>query len=296
MPVIGGILTKLSTALFAGLITLVISCHSPCFAEDRLDPGNQSDDESLSEKETDPLAYLTQVQTKDIYTPARYGTDAQANTLQIRAIFSIRPFWLIPFVQFIRPTIKVVTTPVGKGAATTTGYDDMQLLDLFLMPWPNFKETRFRWGLGPYFIFPTSTNNLLGQGAWQMGPAAAFSYRGVPGLNIAGLLQQATSFAYTSRKSDPVTSLTFQPILTYQLGSGWSVKSNDATWTFNLRHNTSTTVPISAGLGKVWRLSNNYAVDTSMSCQWTVYRQFTNRADQFSLNFTFSLLMPKLDL
>jgi hypothetical protein len=294
VPFLNCILTKISPALFVGLIALVVSCHSLCSAEDRLDPRNQTDDESLSEKETDPLSYLTQIQTKDIYTPARYGTNAQADTLQIRAIFSIRPFWWIPFEQFLRPTIRVVTTPDGKGAATTTAYDDMQLLDLFLMPCP--KETRFRWGIGPYLIFPTSTSSLLGQGAWQMGPAGAFSYRGIPNLNIAGLLQQATSFAYTSRKSDPVASLTFQPILTYQLGGGWAVKSSDATWTFNLRHNTSTTIPVSAGLGKVWKFSNDYAVDTTVSGQWMVYRQFSSRADQFTLNFTVSLLLPKVNL
>ena len=56
----------------------------------------------------------------------------------------------------------------------------MQLFDLFVMPWPNSKETLFRWGFGPYFVFPTSTSNLTGNGAWEMGPAAAFSYRAIP--------------------------------------------------------------------------------------------------------------------
>jgi hypothetical protein len=45
-----------------------------------------------------------------------------------------------------------------------------------------------------------------------------FSYRGIPGLNLSGLFQQATSFAYTSPQSKPVTSITFQPLLIYQLG------------------------------------------------------------------------------
>ena len=49
-------------------------------------------------------------------------------------------------------------------------------------------------------------------------------------------MQQASSFAYTSSSSVPVTSLTFQPLISYQLGRGWYIKSSDATWTFNLCH------------------------------------------------------------
>jgi hypothetical protein len=288
---------SVSLALGVLLIALSVSLNSSCWAQAPSGAGNPAvDDEPLSEKVTDPLAYLTQIQIKDIYAPAEYGTNAQPNTVQIRSIFSIRPFWLIPFEQLIRPTMKVESTPDGKGASTTTAYDDMQLLDLFVMPWPDSQKTHFRWGLGPYFIFPTSTSNLLGQGAWQMGPATGFSYRGIQGLNIAGLMQQATSFVYTSSHSKPITSITFQPIVTYQLGNGWSAKSSDATWTFNLRHKTSTTIPLSAGLGKVWKLSDNYAVDTSISGEWMIYRQFSSQTEQFTLNFTVSLLLPKLDL
>ena len=254
------------------------------------------DDQSLPEKEYDPTASLTQFQIKNIYTPAEYGTNAQPNTLQIRPLLAINPFSFIPLEQLVRPTIRIVTAPDGKGASTSTGYDDMQLLDLFVAPWPNFRETGFRWAIGPYFIFPTSTTHVSGNGAWQMGPAAAFGYRGIPGLQIAGLLQQATSFAYTSSKSKPVTSLTFQPIIAYKLGEGWYVKSSDATWTFNLRHKTSTTMPLSAGFGKVWKLSDGFAVDTSVSGQWMVYRQFAPQTDQFTLNFQVTLLFPTLQL
>lgn len=256
----------------------------------------QADEEPLAEQVVDPLSHLTQIQIKDPYTPAEYGTNAQPNTVQLRAIFAIRPFSFIPVEQLVRPTIRIVTVPNGKGASTTTAYDDMQLLDLFAMPWPDSRETHLRWGIGSFFVLPTASSDRVGKGSWQMGPAGAFSYRGIPGLNLAGLLQQATSFAYTSSKSAPVSLLTFQPILSYQLGHGWYLKSSDATWTFNLRHNTSTTVPLSAGFGKTWDLAKGYAVDTSLSGEWTVYRQFNSQTEQFTLNFQVALLLPKLEL
>lgn len=260
--------------LAVALLTILVSC-SYCFAQ-QIPPNLPEPEEPLTEKEYDPTATLTQIQIKNIYSPAEYGTNAQPNTVQVRPLLAIRPFLFIPFEQLLRPTIKIVTVPNSKGASTSTTYDDMQLLDLFVMPWPNFESTHFRWGIGPYLILPTSASDRVGGGAWQMGPAAAFGYRGIPGLQIAGLLQQATSFAYTSSQTKPASSLTFQPIINYRLGREWYVKSSDATWTFNLRHNTSTTIPISAGFGRVWKMSSRFAIDTSISGEWMVYRQFSN--------------------
>jgi hypothetical protein len=253
-------------------------------------------DEALAVKEYDPTADLTQFKIQDVYTPAQYGTNAQPNTLQLRPLLSVRPQLFTPLEQLIRPTIQVVTVPRNKGATTTTALDDFQLLDLFVMPWPNSKETLFRWGVGPYFVFPTSTSQFTGKGAWQMGPAWAFGYRGIPRLQIAGLFQQATSFAYSSSHSVPVSSLQIQPMLSYQLGRGWYLKSSDSTWTINWRHKTSTQMPLSAGFGKVWKFGEGYAIDTSFSGEWMAYRQFSSQTQQFSLRFQMNLLLPQLQL
>jgi hypothetical protein len=287
-------LTLLVVAI--GLLPALLP-HSPCFAGQTAAPAqNEESDEALADQVNDPTSRLTQFQIKDIDTPAQYGTNAQLNTLQIRPIFAIRAFSVIPLEQLIRPTIKVVTVPAGKGASTSTAFDDMQLLELFVVPWPSAGDTGFRWGVGPYFVLPTSNSELTGKDAWQVGPAGAFAYQAFPGLKISGLLQQAISFAYTSPKSTPVSSLTFQPILSYQLGNGWYLKSSDATWTLNLRHKTSTTMPLSAGFGKVWKLAKGYSIDTSGSGEWTVYRQFADQTEQFTLNFQVTLLLPELEL
>jgi hypothetical protein len=276
-------------------IFLLAFDSTPIFAQPAPDSVAAERDEPIAEKVNDPTASLTQIQIKDLYTPAEYGTNAQPNAIQFRSIIAIQPFGFIPFEQLIRPTFKVVTEPDGKGSSTTTGYDDMQVFDLFVMPWPNTRETKFRWGIGPYLVFPTSTTNRAGNGAWQMGPAGAFSYRGIPGLNIAGLLQQATSFAYTSSHTVPVASFTFQPILSYQVGGNWYVKSSDATWTINQRSNTATRIPISAGFGRVWKFNNGASIDTSVSGAWMLYRQFSPETEQFTLNYQVTLLLPTVE-
>ncbi len=278
----------------ATAILILLGAYSVSLAQQSAAAGN--DDESLAIKEYDPTASLTQFKIQDIYTPAEYGTNAQPNTLQLRPLLAVRPQLFTPLEQLIRPSIQIVTVPRNKGATTTTALDDFQLLDLFVIPWPDVKETGFRWGIGPYFVFPTSTSQFTGHGAWQIGPAWAFGYRGIPRLQIAGLFQQATSFAYSSSHSVPVSSLQIQPMLSYQLGRGWYLKSSDSTWTINYRHKTSTEIPLSAGFGKVWKFGEGYAIDTSFSAEWMVYRQFDSQAEQLGLRFQMNFLLPQVEL
>ncbi len=130
------------------IVALLLYCLTPKLAYAIL-----AGDEPLAEGAYDPTASLAQVQFRDIYTPAQYGTNAQQNVLQIRPIVNISPFWLIPCEQLLRPTFRVVTAARSKSASTSTGYDDMQLLDLFIMRWPNTDAIKLRWALG-FFHFP----------------------------------------------------------------------------------------------------------------------------------------------
>jgi hypothetical protein len=256
--------------------------------------GDAESETTLSERVEDPTARLTKLQLKDQYTPAEYGTDAQPNTLLLRPIMAVRPHGPLNLEQIVRPTFFLKTVPQGSGASTVTAFGDTQLFDLLVIPWPNAEQTGLRWGIGPYFIFPTATNDRVGKGAWQVGGASGFRYNGVRGLLLSALVQQATSFAYTSPRRIPITSLTVQPIVTYQLGSGWYLKSSDATWTFNLRHNTSTEMPVSAGVGKVWKFADGLALNFAVSGEWMVYRQFDRQTEQFTVNFEVTMLLPTL--
>jgi hypothetical protein len=252
--------------------------------------------ESLSEEVNDPTATLTQAQVQEFYTPSEFGTNAQRNILQGRFIVAVLPHGPLDLAQIVRPTFQLMTIPKNKGASTRTEFGDMQLFDLFVMPRWMTEGLDFRWDIGPYFVFPTASSHSAGRGAWQAGPAAAFRYRPIPDLLISGLMQQATSFAYTSPSRRPVTSITFQPMISYQLGGGWYLRSSDAIWNFNLRHGTSTRIPLSAGLGKVWNLPDGMAINGSVAGEWMVYRQFAPKAEQFTLKFQVTLLFPSVEL
>ena len=171
----------------------------------------------------------------------------------------------------------------------------MQLLDLFLYNWPNPKETGFGWGIGPTFVFPTGRDSQAGKHAWQVGPAAAAAYRGIPHLMVGFLFQNPISFAYTNSSATPQNHMEFQPLISYTLGRGWYVKSADSTWTVNWRHGSSTTIPISLGCGRVWKFEGP-ELNAWVSGEWTAYRQYTNITPMYTVRFGVTLLFPHFQL
>jgi hypothetical protein len=169
----------------------------------------------------------------------------------------------------------------------------MQLLDLVLSNWPDPKTTGFGWGIGPTLVFPTGRVPKAGQHAWQAGPAATAAYRGIPHLMVGFLFQNPISFAYTNSSAIPQSQLQFQPLISYTLGHGWYIKSADSTWTVNLRHGTSTTIPISLGFGRVWKLEG-FEVNAWTSGEWTAYRQYSSITSEYTVRFGLTLLFPDI--
>lgn len=256
---------------------------------------SESEEDRLAEEVDDPTAILTQLKLQDLYTPRNFQTTAQTNTVQLRPVIPVEPFALLPVRQIIRPTVNIQTLATSSGSSTITEFADMALLDLFVSAWPDPKTTGFGWGIGPTFIFPTGRVPRAGQHAWQAGPAAAAAYRGIPHLMIGFLFQNPISFAYTNSSATPQSQLQFQPLISYTLGHGWYVKSADSTWTVNLRHGSSTTIPISLGFGRVWKFDGP-ELNAWVSGEWTAYRQYTNITPMYTVRFGLTLLLPDMQL
>ena len=149
----------------------------------------------------------------------------------------------------------------------------MELFDLAVLPWPE-GQSRFKIGVGPTFVFPTATSKTAGQGAWQAGPACGTAYLGIPGLLVGFLLQNPISFAYTSPKRKPLSTMEFQPIAILHIWRGWYVRSAESTWMLNWRHDSPTTLPLSIGVGDIVVRPGLPPLNFYLSGQWMVYRQF----------------------
>lgn len=258
--------------------------------------GVETEEDRLATEVEDPTAILTQLKLQDLYTPSNFQTTTQTNAVQIRPVIPVDALSLLPpFKQLIRPTFKVQTLATSSGGSTITEFGDTELFDLFLSNWPDPAVTGFGWGIGPTFVFPTGRVKQAGNHAWQVGPAAAASYRRIPHLMVGFLFQNPISVAYTNSSATPQSQLEFQPLVSYTLGYGWYVKSADSTWTVNLRHGTSTTIPISCGLGRVWKTPGPQ-LDTWFSYEWTAYRQYTGITPMYTLRFGLTLLFPRVEL
>jgi len=260
--------------------------------------GAESEEDRLAGEVDDPTAILTQLQFQDLYTPRNFQTSAQTNTIQLRAIVPIEAFSGFPFQQIIRPTLKVQSLATSSSSSTITEFTDMELFDLVVSNWPDPKETGFGWGIGPTFVFPTGRDPASGKHAWEVGPAAAAKYLGVPHLMVGFLFQNPISFGYTNSSATPQSQMQFQPVISYRFGHGWYVKSSDSTWTVNWRHGSSTTIPISLGFGRVWKFEG-IQLNPWVSGEWTAYRQYTkvtNVTPMYTVRFGLTLLFPDFEL
>ena len=247
----------------------------------------------LAEEFTDPLTALPQIFIQDAYTPVNYGTAAPTNRVIARVIVPRLPkYSLLPFVQLIRPSFSLVTVPTGRGGATQTAFGDMQLFDLAVVPWPG-RESGLLMGVGPVFVFPTATARVAGQGAWQVGPAFGAIYKGIPGLLLGCLIQDPISFAYTSRDRQRVGTLVIQPIVLRYLWRGLYAKSGDASWAINWRNGSSTTVPLSFGLGYVMLRQGLPPLNFFVSGEWMAYRHDAPVAPQTTVRFGMTVAFPQ---
>lgn len=242
---------------------------------------------------SDPLTTLPQLFVNDAFTTESFGTDAYLNRLTARLIVPRVPETsLLPFVQLIRPSFSLVTVPTGKGSDTRTAFGDIQLFDLAVLPWPD-RKSGLLLGVGPVFVFPTASDDLAGQGAWQAGPAFAAIYKGIPGVLLGCLVQNPISFAYTESGRDPVNNLLFQPVVMAYLGRGFYVKSADSTWTLGWRDHTGRTIPVSLGLGYVMLRDGWPPLNLFVSGEWMVYRENAPTAPQTTVRLGVTVAFPQ---
>ena len=286
--------SRLQSTLPLALLALWLSCvPPPAFAQDETSEAEAEPSAAqLADEFSDPLTTLPQLFVKDAYTPAVYGTPGWINRVIARLIVPRLPrYSLFPLVQLVRPSFSLVTVPDGRGGERTA-FGDLQLFDLAVIPWPG-KESGLAMGFGPIFVFPTATDRLAGQGAWQLGPAFGLIYKGFPGWLLGCLIQDPISFAYTSHDRKPVGTLLFQPIVLKHIWRGLYAKSGDATWTLDWRDGSSATVPLSFGIGYVIVRPGSPPVNLFVSGEWMAYRHEAPVAPQTTVYFGVTVAFPE---
>jgi hypothetical protein len=246
----------------------------------------------LAQEFSDPLTTVPQMFLQDAYTPVNFATPSSTNRVIARVLVPRLPeYSLFPLVQLIRPTFSLVTVPTRRGD-TRTAFGDMQLFDLAVIPWPG-RGSGLLMGVGPVAVFPTATDRAAGQGAWQIGTAFGSIYKGIPRWLLGCLIQAPVSFAYTSHDRRPVGAVSVQPIVLRHLWKGLYAKSADATWTIDWRDGSSTTLPLSFGLGYVILRGGLPPINVFVSGEWTAYRHDVPAAPRTTVRFGLTIAFPQ---
>ena len=105
-------------------------------------------------------------------------------------------------------------------------------------------------GIGPQFVAPTASEDVLGAGKWQAGAAFVLFAEPAPNLQLGSLVTWQASFAGDEDR-DATSLLALQPFVILQIGGGWYFRST-AIAPFNLRTGDYS-VPLGLGVGRVVR-------------------------------------------
>ena len=168
---------------------------------------------------------------------------------------------------------------------TASGWGDMQLFYLAEKPVRNG-----HFGVGLSFSIPTANGSGVGSGKWSLGPAAGYGNVNRKARVFTGFLMQSF-FAVAGLSWRAGQSLVlFQPIVLKDLGAGWSLRSADANWAFDLVRG-STVIPLSLGVGKLLG-QGAQRFNIALADEITVVHANAPSAPKNTIKLTTSMLYP----
>jgi len=167
------------------------------------------------------------------------------------------------------------------------GFGDIVLFSLLS---PNSGQGLL-WGVGPTFIFPTASEDALGQGKWQAGPAAVALYLGKEWI-FGALAQQWWSFAGDSKRAD-TNQTNIQYFIQYILPDNWQVgMSPNVTVNWKADGDNKLNFPIGLGVGKLVRFGK-LPVKFTLEVDYSVVKP-DNFSQRWLVRFQMIPVLPAL--
>lgn len=243
-------------------------------------------EETLSERASNPITNLSQLQFESDFSPKNYGSTGYANELTIKPLLALNKTEKFPFEQLMRLKIQVPTLPHSSTTTRGTYLGDTQFFDLFITEDPSWG----RWGIGPMAIFPTATKLEAGQGKWQLGPSFGISLLKYTGWQLGFLAQNPISFAGNHHKPHQ-NYLLFQPFITYHFLKNTYLTSNPE-WTIDWIHHTQQ-IPVNIGIGHTSSSFGGLKLDACLQTEWMAYQNAVHQAgyvNHFTVQLSVNIL------
>ena len=271
--------------IFAFVMRVSLAALSQAHAETTSDEHAQDAEpkQTLEQKSLDPTADLKQFHIQNRFIPSTFSADGYANILTNRIVYPIRASRVLPR-QVWRADFPIVTAPGGP-----TGLSDIRLVGIGISGKRDVGNWGWwRYGLGPVFVFPTETEDRLGSGKWQIGPTAG-AILGAGKWQLAIIIQNPISFAGKSNRPD-VNRLIWQPVAVYFLEKGWYLGLQGTPKSINWQNDAALTFPVSARIGKVFKLRKRY-INLFVEPEYTAVHE-EEPVPEWSIQLGFNFLFP----
>jgi hypothetical protein len=216
-------------------------------------------------------------------------------------VFNFQPVLPIPLTKdwnlIPRPVIPFLSNPYIRGVDTATGSLDWSrtggMGDMAFVTFLSPNLPQWILGLGPTFIFPTASTYDLGQGKFQMGPAAV---AGFVTKHWVGLIFAQNWWSIAGTHQTRVTNqMNLQYALVRMLPGAWQIQMTpNILIDWRAKAGNQVTFPIGIGIGKTFRINPGLPpISTALEFQYVPVHpdEFGQR---FNIRFVFKPVLPNL--
>jgi hypothetical protein len=210
----------------------------------------QSDEAALAKKLANPIASLISVPLQynyDTYGGANDGARVNRMNIQTAIPFSLNDQWNL-ITRNIIPLVDQGAFPTD--AMNTSGLGDITS-SLFFSP----KEptaSGMIWGVGPVFLLPTATKDVLGAEKWGIGPTGVALKQTGPWT--VGRLANHIWGSGGDNTRDNVNATFLQPFVSYTTQTQTTFSANTES-TYDWR-NSQWTVPLNVGVAQMFKIGS----------------------------------------
>jgi hypothetical protein len=243
------------------------------------------DADELARQLSNPIASLISVPLQFNYDDG-FGPDDDGNRFLLN-IQPVAPFTLNDDWNLISRTILPVISQddVVPGTGGESGLGDVTQ-SLFFSP-KALTASGWTWGVGPAFLLPTATDELLGTEKWSAGPTGVALKQTESGWTYGALVNHLWSVAGDDDRAD-ISSTFLQPFVTKGLGKGRTVSANfESSYDWK---GEQWNVPLNVGYSKVSKLGTQIV---SYQVGVRYYVEAPDGGPDWGLRFVFTLLFPK---
>ena len=229
-------------------------------------PAAAGDADELSRQATDPTASLMSFNFINDVRTSFYGVDDDG--------FEFRFQPVVPFRAWKTSNILRLVVPYQTDGPGNEGLKSVSIFDLVVLP-----QKWGRFGIGP--VMNLAESESAAESKFSIGPALGAVVPISKKLNVGGFTQNlfASGVAITQ----------LQPIVAYQLGSGWALSAGDLQFVYDWELDEWVSLPLGFQIGKVQRVAGQ-AMRLSLNPQWNL--KDIDGANKAKVVFTVTLLAP----